>query len=130
MTRILLVLTVGLILSCESDDDNQANESSFATDIIGVWELTSVTSNGEELIEFPDCLDRITVTETTYDYTEYFDFSDGNGCVLVSGQVPSPETYTLNGSTFSVSDDGESYVYEITQLNSTALKLQEVYGRA
>jgi len=128
MNRIIPCLTlIGLLSSC-SDEDNQTDSNSFTVSIIGVWELTSAVSNGEELIENPDCLDRITITDTTYDYTEYFDFNDGNGCIVVPGQTESPEPYTLVDSNFSVTNEGEFFSYEIIELNSTTLKLQEVYA--
>lgn len=123
---LLLALNLGVFFSCNNDDNEENNNSNAAT-IIGNWELTSITSNGEELIENPDCLDRIIITALTYDYLEYFDFDDGNGCVLVDGQVLNPEEYTLNGNILLVTDADETFEYEIIELNSTTLKLQETY---
>lgn len=124
---LALVLAVSVFQSCNNDDNSNNNDNSFSDDIIGNWELTSIISDGEELIENPDCLDRITITASTYEYFEYFDFNDGNGCVLVEGQISNPEQYSLNGNILLVTDDGESFEYEIIQLNSTTLKLQETY---
>ena len=127
MPRILLVLILAILFSCNSDDDTQTDENSFATDLIGVWELNSVISNGEELIENPNCLDRLTFTETTVKGLEYFDFNNGNGCEIVYGQViDETAPYTLNGVNLSWNDD-EPFSYEIIELSSTTLKLQDVY---
>jgi hypothetical protein len=125
--RIFLALTLGLLLSCSSDDETTTESNNFASDIIGEWELISVTSNGIELIDDGDCFDRIEITDSTYEYIEYADFEDGNGCVEVGGQTNSPEPYTLTGSNFSTSDEGETFEVEIIELNSTRLKFQEVY---
>ena len=128
LTRIFLLLILGILFSCNSNDD-QNDPNTFETDIIGIWELTSATSNGEELVEFPNCLDRLTFTETTVKYLEYFDFNDGNGCVIVSGQmIEETFPYSINGvDLFWDEGDAELFEYEIIELNSTTLKLQEVY---
>lgn len=118
----LLVLMAFIVMSCSSDDDN--NPATFS--IIGDWALTSFQSEGEPLQSY-DCPDRIEITSSTYEFTEYFDFSDGNGCVIVPGQINSPESYTLNGSTFTVNDEGEVIVYEIIEITATTLRLQETY---
>jgi len=127
MTRIFLILTLGILFSCNNDDDNQTDNNSFEIDIVGSWELTSIISNGEELIENPNCLSRITFTETTVKPLEYYDFNDGAGCVVVYGQeIDETDPYILNGVNISWTDD-EPFSYEIIELNSTTLKLQEIY---
>lgn len=122
--KIIAALTIGLLASCSSDDSNDNTPATAS--IIGEWELTSITSNGEELVENPDCLDRVIFSESTYDYSEYFDFEDGNGCTLVSGEA-TPEAYVLSGTTLSVTDEGEALLYEILELSETTMKLKDVY---
>ncbi len=125
-TRIFLVLTLSILFSCSSDDSDSPDINPLATEIIGDWGLTKTVENGEEEIEDSDCFNMMTITATDYDFTERFDFGDGNGCVLV-GETESPEPYTLNGSILSVTDDGESSELEIIELNSTTLILRDVF---
>jgi len=126
ITQIFLVFAVAILFSCNSDDDNQSNDTSLSANIIGVWELVSIVTNGETSDEGTECLDTVTITATTYDYTERFDFNDGNGCMVISG-VATPEPFFLNQNNFFVTDDGESFNYQIIEVTLTTLKLQETY---
>lgn len=118
LAKIILTVVFSFMFSCSSDDDS----NSYKSDIIGTWELTSVIVNGQEFIDSTDCLDTITFTETTQLIIEYFDYEDGNGCVVDSDY--SPEVYTIDGNKITSSDGNESFTFEIILLNETALKLK------
>ena len=120
LTKMFFMLTIGLLVSCSSDDSADAN--SFKTDIIGTWELFSLTTNGFELIENTDCLDRLTFTATTLVYTEYFDYEDGNGCIV--DYVSDNGSYTIAGNMLTGTVDGETFTFEILELTATTLKLK------
>ena len=127
ISKTILALTfIAILFSC-SDDDNETPIN--INDLIGVWELNSITSNGEELIENPDCLDRYTFTASDVNYVEYFDFDDNNGCVIVPGQdLDQTVPYSVQGTNITFGDGGfDSYTYEIINLNSTTLVLRDVY---
>jgi uncharacterized protein (DUF2147 family) len=121
LAKIILTVVFSFMFSCSSDDDT----NSYKSDIIGTWELTSVIVNGQEFIDSADCLDTITFTETTQLTIEYFDYEDGNGCVVDSDY--SPEAYTIDGNKITSSDGNESFTFEITLLNETTLKLKGSY---
>jgi len=123
LTKIILTVAISFLFSCSSDDDSNSN--SYKSDIIGTWELTSATINGQEFIDSADCVSTITFTETTQLAIEYYDYEDGNGCVIDSDN--SPEAYTINGNTITSSDSGESFTFEIILLNATTLKLKFIY---
>ena len=117
MTQILLLLTVGLIFSCESDDDND-NRAEL---IIGSWTWTEQSENGV-VIALTEC----ELLETfIYDGTqvEQIDYS-GSPCTEA---FRSTENYSINGNqiTFSdIDDPTDSYTDEIIELNATTLKLR------
>ena len=127
LSRIILTLTLITLFSC-NDDDNE-NYDISANDLIGVWELYSITSNGEEFNEYPECLDRLTFTANGLNYVEYFDFNDNNGCVIVPGQnLDDSFPYTVEGNNLSIENGiTEPFIYEIIELNSTTLRLRDVY---
>ena len=126
---ILALTLLALIFSCNDDDNENQNNDIVLNDLIDVWELNSIVSNSEEFIKNPNCLDRITFTASDFKYIEYFDFNDNNGCVIVPGQdLDSTFPYSVQGNNISLGDgDIESYTYEIIELNSTTLKLRDVY---
>lgn len=120
LTKIFFILTIGLLVSCSSDDSTDAN--SFKTNIIGTWELFSLTANGFELIENTDCLDRLNFTATTLVSTEYYDYEDGNGCIV--DYVSDNGTYSITGNMLTGAVDGDTITFEILELNGTTLKLK------
>jgi len=119
-TKMFFILTIGLLVSCSSDDSSSSD--SFKTDIIGTWELSSLTANGFELIENTDCLDRLAFTSSTVISSEYYDYEDGNGCIL--DDESDAGSYTINGDMLTGTVDGETVTFEIIELNETILKLK------
>lgn len=120
LTKFFLILVVGFLSSCSSD--NNSDSDSYKADIIGTWEVTSILINGEEFIDSTDCLDTVTFTATTQHNTAYYDYEDGNGCVV--DDVSTPEPYTIDGNKLSSSSEGDAFEFEITLLNETTLKLK------
>ncbi|MGB5419333.1 lipocalin family protein, partial [Algibacter sp.] len=120
IVNVFFILTIGLLVSCSSDDSNDSN--SFKTDIIGTWEGFSATINGEETIENGDCLDRVIFTSNTVESKEYYDYEDGAGCVL--DYESGAGTYSINGNMLTGTVDGETITFEILVLNGTTLKIK------
>jgi hypothetical protein len=118
--KVFFLLTIGLLVSCSSDDSNESN--SFKTDIVGTWEGFSATINGEEIIENGDCLDRVIFTSNTVESKEYYDYEDGAGCIL--DYESGPGTYAINGNMLTGTVDGETISFEILVLNATTLKIK------
>jgi len=120
ITKMFLILTFGMLVSCGSDDSSDSN--TFETDIIGTWELISSTANGLEFFESTECQTLLTFTATTIVSTEFYDYEDGNGCVL--DYVSDSGTYTLSGNILTGTIDDETATFEILELNATTLKIQ------
>lgn len=118
LTKMFLILTIGLLVACSSDDSS----NSFETDIIGTWELTSLTANGLELLQNDECSSTITFTASTIISTEYYDNGDGNGCVIDG--ISDPGTYSISGDMLTGTVDGETMTFKILELNNTTLKLE------
>lgn len=92
--------------------------------IIGTWEETAFTSNGEELDDI--CIGDIeTYTATTYHYSEVW----GDNCENLEDSGD-PEPYTLVGNQLTITEEGDSYVYEVLELTDTTLKYQDVYSES
>jgi hypothetical protein len=128
LTSIFFIIVAGFLISCSSDDSSSGGAGlSIEFKLIGTWELVSVKSNGMELLDSRDCPIEIIFTSNTYQYIESFDFQDGNGCVKVRDELVPPVPYIRNGSTISTSIDGEDYIVQITLLNATTLKLENIY---
>ena len=117
MTRIFLILTLGLTLSCESDDDSGSETPlTNAELIIGSWTWTEQSENGVVTGALTECQ----LLETfIYDGTqvEQIDYS-GSPCTEA---FRSTENYSINGNqiTFSdIDDPTDSYTDEIIELNA------------
>ena len=123
LTKLFLILTIGLLVSCSSDDSSDSN--SFKADIVGTWELFSATINGFESIESTDCLDRVAFTATTVQSIEYYDYEDGNGCIL--DYTSDVGSYSISGNMLTGTVDGETITFEIIELNATRLKIKGTY---
>lgn len=117
---MFLILTIVLLVACSSDDSSNSN--SYETDIIGTWELLSLTANGIDLLQGEECSSTFTFTATTIVSTDYFDNDDGNGCVL--DYISDPGTYSITGDMLTGTVDDETVTFEIIQLNATTLKLE------
>lgn len=121
LAKVFLILTIGLLVSCSSDDSSDSNSDSFKTDIIGTWELTSLKANGIEFMGDTDCKTTLTFTSSTVISTEYYDYEDGKGCVL--DDESDAGSYEITGKTLTGTVDGETIAFEILELNTTTLKL-------
>ena len=117
---MFLILAIGLLVACSSDDSSSSD--SYESDIIGTWEITSLTVNSIDFLLGEECPSTLTFTATTIVSTDYFDNDDGNGCVV--DYVSDPETYSISGSMLTGTVDDETITFEITQLNATTLKLE------
>lgn len=120
LRNIFLILTIGLLVSCSSDNNSDSNSN--ASQIQGTWELYSLVSNGIEFIDDSDCLDRIIFTANTVKSIEYYDYEDGNGCILDYESEAGP--YTLTGNMLTGTVDGITVSFEIITLNATTLKME------
>ncbi|HLT32894.1 MAG TPA: lipocalin family protein [Aquaticitalea sp.] len=123
LTRIFLVLTLGLIYSCSSDDDSTPDSTlTNAELIIGSWTWTEQSENGVVVDDLTECQ----LMETfIYDGTqvEQIDYS-GTPCTQT---FTSTENYAIDGNmiTFSAVDDPtDSYTDEILELNATTLRMK------
>ena len=108
------------MLNCSSDDNS--NSDAFATDIVGTWELISLTVNELEFLDETSCFDRLTFTATTVQSTEFYDYEDGEGCVL--DYTSETGTYNISANILTGTIEGETIIFEIVELNSTTLKLK------
>jgi len=120
LTKIFLLLTIGFLVSCSNDDSSNSNSNNEK--ILGTWELISFKVNDFEFIDNNDCYDTLTFTETTLVSNEYWDYDDGNGCVL--DYTSDPGTYSINGNTLIGTIEGETVTFLILELNATTLKLE------
>ena len=120
LAKIFLLLSLGMIYSCSSND-NLNDSNRLQEDIIGLWELVSANSNGEELIQNSSCKYEINITSDTYELTMSCDFKDGYTPFL--GPLKS---YNITGNDFIVTYDEFSIEYEIIELNTSFLKLKEI----
>ncbi|WP_033956921.1 lipocalin family protein [Psychroserpens jangbogonensis] len=122
ITRIFLVLTLGLIFSCDSDDDNTDTSLTNAELIIGSWTWTAQSENALDSGPLSEC----ELLETfIYDgmQVEQIDYS-GSPCTQA---FTSTENYSIDGNilTFSdINDATDFYSEEIIELNATTLKLR------
>jgi len=115
-----LILTIGLMVNCSSDDNSDSD--TVSTDIVGTWELISLTLNDLEFLDETSCLDRLIFTATTVQSLEFYDYEDGEGCVL--DYTSEAGSYDISGKMLTVTIEGETIIFEIVELNSTTLKLK------
>ncbi|MEM6721398.1 MAG: hypothetical protein AAF611_18875 [Bacteroidota bacterium] len=111
--KVMMLLVIGICLSCESDDDATSNA---LQNIIGNWEVISLVSEeGEEFIEPNEpCFDKYFITEEDARYLEFFPFNDE--CLSAEDDFFTyPRlSYTYDGTTF-IFDDGLFQIIEITE---------------
>jgi hypothetical protein len=127
MTRIFLLLTLGILFSCSSNDDNTETPLNNSELIIGSWKWTSTTETidgadtGASLTEC-DLLEITNYDGTKQEITEY----SGNPCTLLQLNTPT-YNYSIDGDIISfprINDEYDFYSQEIIELNSTTLKLK------
>lgn len=118
----MLTAIIGVMASCSSDDDDSKKD--VPSSIIGNWEVISLISDGEELVESgEDCLDKYFITEDTARYLEYYE-SD-NECVADQDDIEEYPilAYMYDGKTFVF--DGSTY--EIIEVTEDTIKWSETY---
>ncbi len=121
--KLLLTFLIGILLSCNNDNNDP---EPMQNSIIGTWKIISLTTNGTETLQDelnggspPLCFWTILVTETTI--TD-IGFSGANCTTQTIGET---ETYTLNGTTLTGSNEGNPY--EIIELTNSTLKYIQSY---
>jgi hypothetical protein len=107
------LLTVLILISCSSDDDNSNSEIT----IIGTWKLIGGNSSSTGDYQLTDCslMTRLTFNQnSTANFEEHFD--DNNDCLEDNYTV----NYSINDNSLSFSSNGEvnTFTFELT---STAL---------
>ncbi|WP_179004359.1 lipocalin family protein [Winogradskyella forsetii] len=128
ISRIFLVLSVGIFLSCSSDDDSLNPSSTNAELIIGSWTWSAQSENGVDSGDLTDCqlLETFIYDGTQVAQIDYY----GDAC---DQSYSSIENYSIEGNTltfFDVDDETDFYSEEIIELNTTTLKLryEETYN--
>jgi hypothetical protein len=56
---------------------------------------------------------------------EYYDYEDGNGCIL--DYTSDVGSYSISGNMLTGTVDGETITFEIIELNATRLKIKGTY---
>jgi hypothetical protein len=120
INTFFLILTIGLMVNCSSDDNSDSDN--LSTDIVGTWELISLTVNDLEFLDDTSCLDRLIFTSTTVQSLEFDDSEDGEGCVL--DYTSDTGSYDISGKMLTVDIEGETITFEIVTLNDITLKLK------
>ena len=119
VTFFFLGILIGFtILSCSSDDNSTPNTNEL---IIGEWNYTSQTLNGENLEFEDDCQKdfeyQIYTANGSYQQTEFENIS-GAGCESVS---PTNGTWIINENTLSLTIDGDTNTLTISELTQNNL---------
>ena len=120
INTFFLILTIGLMVNCSSDDNSDSDN--LSNDIVGTWELISLTVNELEFLDDASCFDRLTFTATTVQSKEYYDYEDGEGCVL--DYISESGTYSISANMLTVNIEGETIAFEIVELNESTLRLK------
>ena len=118
---LVLIFGIGLFTSCSSDDDNGNGNTSS---IVGAWEFTktgySMDGTNEILVDYdnecPTMKDKIEFKSNGTFVSTYYD----EDCVLEEYT----ESYTVDGNTIKVTDEGDTDEGEIMILNNTTLKIR------
>jgi len=116
-TTLLITLISLFTFSCTKDESSDAGENQAK--IIGKWLLTGETENGIAL-EIDECASILTFTNTQLMSTYYY----GENCE--ESEVYNQE-YTIDESTISVIEDGETYSASIVRLTSATLIIKDSY---
>ncbi len=125
LKTITLISMTMILISCGSDDDNN-QEQSTPSSIIGNWRVVSLISEGEEIIEPEDCLDKYFITEDTARYLEYFPSFPADGTCMANEDdfIDYPiASYTYNGETFIFNDS----IFQIIEVTQNTIKWSETY---
>ena len=121
LSKMFLILTIVLLVACSSDDSSNSN--SYETDIIGTWELLSLTANGIDLLQGEECSSTFTFTATTIVSTDYFDNDDGNPFRFSKLGTLRYATITLDRPSFI------SFLYGYNSTESMRFSLKETDGK-
>jgi hypothetical protein len=119
--KLSIAILMGiLIMSCSSDDNNNATEES---PIIGEWKLESISINGQNQNIDPCMLEQTQTFQTNGNLIEYF-WEEMTPCTYGTASVQ----YTFeNNILVSINEDdeinGEAFeiTNEVTTLNETTL---------
>jgi hypothetical protein len=121
----LILVTLISILAFGCSDDDDSGDSATNGELIGTWQFSSSTTDGQADNDnyICDFEETYTFTATTITTKYYWDPSgeDGSDCQL-DGTYTS--NYSRNGNTLM---DEEGFSIEIKTLNSTTLVLEDSY---
>lgn len=122
----LVILSAAVFTSCK-DDDESCNLT--ATSIQGTYKATSIkyklnastpevevfntTSGWYDACELDDTY---TIDATNFTYTDA-------GTTCTTNPTPDVSTYTLTGSTLTVTSGGDTFPFNVTEFNCNSMKL-------
>jgi len=115
LKNTLLILFVGILFSCSSEDDGEATIDKAS--IIGTWKQISETENGVDITESCDLFYIFTIDQVTVKYY------DDDNCTQQFSDVAS---YTLDGNILSFVQGSDTFSVEVLELSATTLKIKEV----
>lgn len=112
---VFILLFSFVILSCNSDDDNNNPEDGNqdpTSELLGNWKLISFSQQGE-VMTITDCEKRSTITFTADSYTDIGYAPVNDGCQI---DYEDNGTWVEDGNklTLTYSEEGETFVDEAT----------------
>ncbi len=111
-----------IFTSCTDDDNNDVSGTSTnQANILGNWQLSSETSNGEATT-LTDCeLQDFLLFESNGNVTSTYKY--GENCEITESEIL---TYSISGNNMTITFEDESSTVEITTLNATNLTIKFV----
>ena len=119
-TILLLTFVAIFTFSCNNDDDDNSDNVTLENQekILGTWQFTSSTTNGVLDTDNDSCLTQFTVTFNETQVTTIDKY--GPNCEMTDTYI---NTYSINGNTISITDEGDTYSLDIVTLNDTTLTI-------
>lgn len=118
-TLCLALLAVAMV-SCGSDDDDNRSNAEL---IIGTWQLTSETENGQnEQLDDCELMGTVQFDGTVFTSVTFDDFNNPGTC---ENDGTFTGGYSISGSTLNLTTFGTTDSVEITTLNDSILVLTE-----
>jgi hypothetical protein len=121
MKKIILCLLACTLIFTSCNDDDNDDTSTNQANILGNWQLSSETSNGEATT-LTDCeLQDFLLFESNGNLTNTYKY--GDNCEITETTIL---TYSISGNNMTLNFEDESNTAEITTLNATSLTLKFV----
>ena len=124
LNKLVLILSIGILFSC---GENETEIEIEQNNIIGTWQIVSLTADGVE--ELQEILDLNNVCHWTQVYTKTSlteIIYSGTSCNTET--IDNTYTYSTNGTDiiYETIDDGDVSL-EILELTNTTLKIKDSY---